>query len=479
MAASKLRESSAGRAQGTRTAEVMEAIRRKIASRALTNGERLPSIRSFAGSLHVSPSTVVEAYDRLAAEGVIRSRPGSGFYVRGAVPPLALAEAETPQERAIDPFWVSRQSLDAGAETLKPGCGWLPSDWMPNAAIRRAIRNLARTDDAILAGYGNTRGSLALRRLLVRQFAAEGIEAGADQILLTPSGTQAIDLICRHLLQPGDPVLVDDPCYFNFQALLRAHRVKIIGVPYTPTGPDTALFAEALATHRPRLYITNSALHNPTGATMSPQTAHRLLNSAAAHDLVIVEDDIFADFEPEPSPRLAALDGLSRVIRIGSFSKTLSASIRCGYIAACPDWIEALVNLQVATSFGGPSPVAAELVHGALSDGSYRKHLDSLRRRLSVMRREVGAKLAALGIRPWITPRGGFNLWCRLPDERDASEVARAALRGHVVLAPGNVFSVSQTAPDFMRFNVAQMLDTQVFAVLSQALAGEAGRRQA
>ncbi|SEE46430.1 DNA-binding transcriptional regulator, MocR family, contains an aminotransferase domain [Rhizobiales bacterium GAS188] len=458
----------------TRTGEVMDAIRRKMATRALTDGEKLPSIRSFAATMRVSPSTVVEAYDRLAAEGVIRSRPGSGFYVSGAMPSLALAEVEARHDRAIDPFWVSRQSLDAGAEMLKPGCGWLPSDWMPIAAIRRAIRSLARADDTVLADYGNTRGSLPLRRLLVRQFAGEGIDAGADQILLTSSGTQAIDLICRYLLQPGDTALVDDPCYFNFQALLRAHRVKVVGVPYTPTGPDPSLFAEVLAEHRPRLYITNSALHNPTGATISPRTAHRLLNAAAAHDLTIVEDDIFADFEPEPSPRLAALDGLSRVIRIGSFSKTLSASIRCGYIAARADWIEALVDLQVATSFGGPSPVAAELVSGTLSDGSYRKHLDALRRRLSKARREAGSKLATLGIRPWIMPRGGFYLWCRLPDGRDAADVARAALCENLVLAPGNVFSLSQSASEFMRFNVAQMVDPRVFAVLARALAGEA-----
>jgi DNA-binding transcriptional MocR family regulator len=168
--------------------------------------------------------------------------------------------------------------------------------------------------------------------------------------------------------------------------------------------------------------------------------------------------------------RLAALDGLSRVIRIGSFSKTLSASIRCGYIAARADWIEALIDFQVATSFGGPSPVAAELVTSALSDGSYRKHMDALRRRLSNARRDVRAKLAAFGVRPWITPRGGFYLWCRLPDGRDVAEVARAALGENLVLAPGNVFSHSQTASDFMRFNVAQMADPRAFDGLARAL---------
>ncbi len=455
----------------TRTGAVMDAIRRRMATRALAAGERLPSIRGFAATMGVSPSTVVEAYDRLAAEGAIRSRPGSGFYVSGALPPRALAEAGPRPDRAIDPLWVSRQSLDADAGTLKPGCGWLPSDWMPNAALRRALRGLARADDAVLADYGSTRGSPELRRLLARRLAEDGIEAGADQVLLTASGTQAVDLICRLLLRPGDAVLVDDPCYFNFRALLGAHGAEVVGVPYTATGPDPALFAERLAAHRPRFYITNSALHNPTGATMSPQTAHRLLSAAAAHDLTVVEDDIFADLEPDPSPRLAALDGLSRVIRIGSFSKTLSASVRCGYVAARADWIEALVDLQVATGFGGPSPVAAELVLATLRGGGYGKHLDALRRRLAKARREAAPKLATLGIRPWLMPRGGFYLWCRLPDGRDAAEVARAALREGVVLAPGDVFSPSQSAGDSMRFNVAQMADPRVYDVLARALA--------
>tara|TARA_R110002072_G_scaffold43746_3_gene122937 strand:- start:3586 stop:4971 length:1386 start_codon:yes stop_codon:yes gene_type:complete len=457
----------------SRTATVMEAIRRKMASRALSPGEKLPSIRRFATTMGVSPSTVVEAYDRLAAEGVIRSRPGSGFFVSGAAAPLTLAEVGPRLDQAIDPFWVSRQSLDAGPDMLKPGCGWLPSDWMPNAAMRRAIRGLARAEDAVLADYGGTRGALNLRRLLARQIADDGIAIGPDQILLTGSGTQAIDLICRFLLRPGDAVLVDDPCYFNFHALLRAHQAKIVGIPYTSSGPDTARFAEALAAHKPRLYITNSALHNPTGATISPQAAHRILKAAEAQDLIIVEDDIFAGFEPEPSPRLAALDGLDRVIRIGSFSKTLSASIRCGYIAAKPEWVEALVDLQVATAFGGPSPVASDLVFSALSDGSYRKHMEATRRRLARARRETAARLGKLGIEPWLMPRGGFYLWCRLPDRRDAADVARGALRDNVVLAPGNVFSASQSQPDFMRFNVSQMTDPRVYDVLARTVAGD------
>ncbi|MBN9281128.1 MAG: PLP-dependent aminotransferase family protein, partial [Hyphomicrobium denitrificans] len=323
---------------------------------------------------------------------------------------------------------------------------------------------------------GSTRGSPALRRHLLRRFAEEGIEARPEQLLLTMSGTHAVDLICRFLLKPGDTVLIDDPCYFNFQALLLAHQVRMAGVPYTRSGPDIAAFEAVLLAERPRLYITNSALHNPTGATLSAQVAYKLLRAAAIHDLTIIEDDIFSEFEPEPSPRLALLDGLDRVIRIGSFSKAVSASIRCGYIAARADWIEGLTDLQVATSLGGPSPVAAELIANVLVGGSYRKHMEELRLRLARGRRQVAMRLQSLDIQPWLMPRGGFYLWCRLPNDQDSADVARAALAENVVLAPGNVFSVSQTASAFMRFNVAQMSDPRTLAVLKRAICCTARR---
>ncbi|MBZ9856934.1 PLP-dependent aminotransferase family protein [Mesorhizobium sp. CA13] len=454
---------------GTLVEGIMSTIRQRIAARSLTPGAQLPSIRAFAKSMQVSKSTVVEAYERLAAEGAIRSRPGSGFYAAGSLAPLSLAEIGPRLDRAVDPLWVSRQSLEAGDDMLKPGCGWLPASWMPQAALRRALRTVARADDVALADYGTPLGLPPLRQLLARRMATHGIEASPEQIMLTESGTQAIDLLCRFLLEPGDTVLVDDPCYFNFHALLRAHQAKVVSVPYTPSGPDIDLFAQALAEHRPRLYITNSAIHNPTGAILSPVIAHRLLKLADQSDLTIVEDDIFADFEHAPAPRLAAFDGLERVVHIGSFSKTLSASIRCGFIAAPPDWMEGLADLKIATTFGG-GRLAAELVLSLLRDGSYRKHMDLLRARLSRAMGETGARLKEIGITPWIEQPAGLFLWCSLPDAVDAAEVARRALAANVVLAPGNAFSLSQSASRFLRFNVAQCEDERIFRTLEAAM---------
>ena len=344
-----------------RIAQVMAHVRTQIDTRAWVAGTRLPSVRAQAKHLQVSVSTVAEAYERLVAEGLILAKAGSGYYVLGTAAPLALMQTGSAQERAIDPLWISRQALDAEEQLLRPGCGWLPPQWLFEDGMRRALRALARDDAASLSEYGTPLGLPALRSLIARRLNSTGLEVSPEQIVLTESGTQAIDLICRFFLQAGDVVLVDDPCYFNFHALLKAHRVKVVSVAYTEHGPDLEAFQAVLSEHKPRLYITNSGIHNPTGASLSPVLAHRLLKLIDGSDMVVVEDDIYAEFELTPAARLSVFDGLERVIQIGSFSKTLSASVRVGYVVAKPEWVDGLVDLKIATSFAG-SRMAQTLV---------------------------------------------------------------------------------------------------------------------
>lgn len=455
--------------QLTRIEIVMADVKEKIATVVYMPGTRLPSVRAAANSYGFSPSTVVEAYERLQTEGIIYSRPGAGFYVAETTAPLSLTETGHNLDRAIDPLWVSRQSLEPSDNVLKPGCGWLPPDWLFVEGMRRGLRHAARGDATVISEYATPLGLPALRQLLARRMAGLGIDAQPSQVMLTESGTQAIDLILRFLLTAGDTVVVDDPCYFNFRALLRAHRVKVIGVPYTSSGPDVDAFAKILEEYKPRLYITNAAIHNPTGATLSHATAYQILQLAQTAGLYIIEDDIFADFEVKPAPRLAALDGLSRVFYIGSFSKTLSASLRCGYIAAPNEWVESLLDLKIATGFGG-GQLAAAVVLSALTDSGYRKHMSMIHTRLASARSQTLPRLAKLEIVPWLLPQAGMFLWCRLPDNNSATELANRCLSQGVVLAPGNAFSQSKNAENFMRFNVAQMSNSKVFEVLAESL---------
>lgn len=450
--------------------KVMTIIRDRIAAMSLAPGARLPSIRRLAETMNVSKSTVVEAYDRLVAEGIIQSRRGAGFYVsERARQPFKLAAMAPHKDRQIDPFWVMRQSLEADNKAYKPGCGWLPKEWLPIEGMRRALRMIARDESRDLASYGEPLGFRPLRNHLALKLSEQGINISGGEILLVDSGSHAIDLICRFLLQPGDTVLVDDPCYFNFQAALISHRAQVIGIPYTHSGPDLDAFAKAASEHAPKLYISNAGLHNPTGGTMTPATAHRLLKLAELHGITLVEDNIFGDFHPSPAPLLAELDGFDRVLHIGSFSKTLSASARVGYIATRRDWIDALTDIKLATTFAG-NTLSAQVVHLLLTDGTYRRHIDTMRTKLASAMTMTANRLKASGLELWTEPQAGMFLWAQLPEGMDSGQIARYALEKDVVLAPGDVFSPSRNANRYLRFNVAQSTEPYIFAVLSDAM---------
>ncbi|WP_182984559.1 aminotransferase-like domain-containing protein [Gluconacetobacter aggeris] len=445
----------------------MGLVRHRIERRLLTPGARLPSIRAMTDGAGVSKSTVVEAYDRLHAEGVIRSRPGAGFYVAAPLAPLSLDVPSSEPARMVDPVCMLRASLEQDPAALSPGCGWLPAAWMPEELVRRALRAVARdgAPDALF-DYDTPLGHAPIRAFVARRMAEQDVGVSPAQILTADSGSHALDLICRFLLRPGDTVMVDDPCYFNFLALLRAHQVRVVGVPYLADGPDIAAFARVAESGRPRLYITNSAIHNPTGAVLSPVVAHRVLRLAEAHDIIVVEDDIFADFEAAPAARLATFDGLERVVRIGSFSKTVSASFRCGYIAVRPDWVEGLVDLRVASGIAS-GRLAAGICHAVLTDSGYRRHVAQMRTRLDQCRVRVLDRLKRLGLTPVVEPASGPFVWCRLPAGLDATRVARGALAHGVILAPGNLFSANGTAADCLRFNVARMENEAVYRLLA------------
>ena len=153
------------------------------------------------------------------------------------------------------------------------------------------------------------------------------------------------------------------------------------------------------------------------------------------------------------------------MIQIGSFSKTLSASIRCGYIISNLNRIDQLIDLNIATHFSGGN-LNTEIIYQALMDSSYPKHLDWLRKTLIKQMNETIKKLALLDIHPWMVPKAGIFLWCKLPEHIDASVLSKLCLKQGLILAPGNSFSQSKDAHRFMRFNVAQCIDKRVFDVL-------------
>jgi DNA-binding transcriptional MocR family regulator len=238
----------------------------------------------------------------------------------------------------------------------------------------------------------------------------------------------------------------------------------------TPDGPDVAELERLFVEQRPRLYLTTGGLHNPTGTTPSAATVHRVLRLAEEHDVLILEDDTFADFEAEPSTRLAALDGLRRVVQVGSATKAVGAAMRCGYIAAREDWIGQLVDLKLATTMGN-SATGAHILHRVLTESGYRRHLDGLRRKLADAMGLTLQNLRRHGLSPWIEPRAGIYLWARLPEGVAAADIARHALARKVMFAPGPAFSASDGARGCLRFNVSRSSDPRIYEVLDEAIA--------
>ena len=446
----------------------MQVIRDQISTKNLLSGSRLPSVRQLATQLQYSASTVVEAYARLVAMDVVTARPGAGFYVSAEQALVPISDPIQAYDRSVDPLWIARESMQAKASVLKPGCGWLPDTWMPERSIRKALKIASRLETQVLTDYSTPQGHLGLRQLIARKKQSSDIHVNETQILLTDSGTQAIDLIFRLLLQPGDVIVIDDPCYFNFHSILKAHQLHAIAIPFTPDGPDLDHFAAALQ-FQPKLYLTNAGIHNPTGAILSSAVAYQVAKMAEQANMLIVEDDVFADFERAPAPKYAALVGLSQVLHIGSFSKTLSASIRCGYIIAQQASIQALIDLKIATSFSS-GQLNAEIIYHALTDSSYRRHIEWINIHLAASMNQSIQALAALDIRPWMIPKGGMFLWCELPQQINATELSKICLQHGVVLAPGDAFSQTHRVQNFLRFNVAQCNDKRIFDVLALAM---------
>ena len=449
--------------------QIVAAIRTRIDDRILHPGARLPPIRRFAEAHDVSRFTVVEAYDRLVALGHLQSRRGSGFYVANRASPARAMESGQAIERAIDAAWLMREMTVDDPARILAGSGNLPAAWLDEAGVLRALRGLSRRTDVRPVSYGSPQGYAPLRAHLQVRLAEIGIGATPEQIVLTYGVHQALDIVCRYFLKPGDCVLVDDPGYWNLFGNLRLYGVALVGVPRTPDGPDTQALEALLAHHQPRLFFTHSVLHNPTAGNLSPATAFRVLQLAEKHDFMIVEDDIYGDLAPDAATRLAGLDQLTRVIYTSSFSKTISGNLRVGFLACRPDLAHLFTDVKIVTMMSS-AEISEQLIHQLLTDGHYRKLVDRLKGRLADATDRALRMLERAGLQPDGEPKGGPFVWARAPGIADTAELARHAARNNIVLAPGNVFRPQSQPSNHLRFNVGFCADPRLERFLGETL---------
>ena len=444
--------------------QIVEGFRRLIEAGSLRAGTKMPSVRQFAAAHEVSVFTVVEAYDRLVAHGWLVSRPNQGFFVKSR--PAATPSSAAAASFSFDSMWYLRKIFENRRLQMKPGCGWLPHDWLFDEGLRRALRQIG-AEPFDLAGYGHPKGYPELRRLVSEQLAEHEIAAPPEQLLLTQGSSQALDLAARRLVRAGDAVLVDEPGYANMLFMLRLQGAHLVGVPRTPAGYDLAALEARIAQHAPRVFFTQPRLQSPTGSIATLAQLHRVLQLAEKHDITIVENDIYADLDSEPRASLASLDQLQRVVHISSFSKTISPNLRVGYLAAQADLIEDLGQLKMVAGLTS-SELNERLVLGALTDSRWRRHLKQLRERLAQAQHATAQRLADLGFELFAEPGCGMVLWARHPDIADSAELSNRAAESDIMLGPGHLFMPDLQPTAWMRFNVAFCNDERLFAFLEQ-----------
>ncbi len=454
--------------------QIVHAVAARIDDRLLRSGVRMPSIRQFADTHTVSRFTVVEAYDRLVANGYLESRRGSGFYVRERAPQLLDGGAVDPAEMApsqLDLVWLLRNMFRQLPPQKMPGSGLLPIEWLDAELVANGLRAVSRQNQNLLLQYGTPQGFLPLRQQLQLKLAALEIVATPEQIVTTSGVTQALDLVARHFIRPGDTVFVDDPAWFLMFGSFAALGAKVVGIPRQADGPDIGQLAELAALHRPKLFVINSVLHNPTSSSLSSAKAFQILKIAEQFDFHIVEDDIYCDMHPgsvvQPATRIAALDQLQRVIYLGGFSKTLAANLRVGFIAAAPDLARHLCDRKMLATLT-TTEIGERVVYKVLSEGHYRKHLDRLRSKLDRARERTLRQLERTGIGIAATAPAGMFVWA--DTGRNTNLLTEQAMAEGYLLAPGSLFSPHQLPSTHMRINVATMGEPGIWRFLETAM---------
>lgn len=470
----------------TLTQQLAERLAERIRTRLLPAGARLPSVRECARQQGVSPYTVVAAYDLLQAQGLVEARPQRGFFVRDIVQnPLQTQEIQAqiainegavnapvgipPGTRINATMLIRGMFVESVAGKPQPGAGVLPAEWLDAgflvAAMRKVTSGQALRES--LVRYGEPMGDSRLREALARRLQRIGIAAGTGQIITTLGATQALDIVSRALLQPGDPVMVEEPGWAVEYARLAAMGMRVLPVPRGPEGPDMAVMQRYCETMAPKLYVSVSVLHNPTGYSLSAASAHEVLQMAQRYGFYVVEDDSYCHIAPDHAPRVSVLDRLQRSIYISGFAKVLVPNWRLGYLAAPPELVERLLDTKLLSTLSTPTPMEQALAL-CMEQGQLRRHAERLRQHLAQARTRSVVLAQAAGCRFVAEPAGMFG-W--VDTGVDTEVLTQLLLDQGYMIAPGAMFHASRGSSTCMRINFATTQDAAFWRVFERVVA--------
>ncbi|POF38933.1 GntR family transcriptional regulator [Pseudomonas laurylsulfativorans] len=433
--------------------QIVDALTCWLQSSGVSPGTRLPSVRQIARINLLSQLSVVQACERLVTQGKLVSGHGAGYTVAD---PALITSAKH------EPAWFegAEPEHEPWSGELRLGCGGLPESWRETDDLIYAIRQVSRTDTASLFNYSTPLGLPALRQQILKRLRQLDIQAQDNRIMTTAGASQGLDLIVRTLFKAGDCVVVESPGYPVLFDLLRLHGIDMVEVPRTPRGPDVEVLESLLLKHRPQGLLINSFYHNPTGSNLAPVVARRVLQLAKTFGVQVIEDDVYADLRSGSGTRLAALD--DNVIYVGSYSKTLSSSLRVGFVVAGSAVITRLAEIKMITGMGA-SRFCESVLTCLLANGAYGKLVQRQRQRLSNDRLVVLQMLEDAEWEIFGKPAGGLFIWAR-SRMSDYDQVRTQARRLGVLLSSKTAFNSSGGASDWQRINVAYACDPRARA---------------
>lgn len=462
------------------TEQLSNRFAERIRTRLLAPGARLPSVRLCAQQQGVSASTVVAAYDQLLAQGLIEARRNRGFYVREVTAaPESITQKATDfvalpiphsgfqaQHVPVNATALIRGMFHGSSDKPQPGMGVFPPDWLETTFMPAAVRKVcsSRALQSLSLQYGEPAGDSGLRQALSQKLASLNVPASPGQIVTTVGATHALDIVSRTLLRAGDYVMVEEPGWAIEFARLTALGMRILPVPRRADGPDLEVMARYCALHNPKLFVSVSVFHNPTGFCLTPGSAHRVLQLANRHNFHIVEDDTYSHLAPEHATRLCALDGLQRTIYVSGFAKILAPGWRVGFLAAPPDLVERLIDTKLLATLTTPALLEKALAW-CIDQGQLRRHAERIRTRLDQARGR-SVKLALAHGCSFAAPPAGLFGWVDTGVDTDV--LAQRMLDEGYLLAPGALFHAERQPSTLMRINFATTQDATFWQAFSR-----------
>lgn len=432
--------------------QIVEQIKDRICDGRLPVGARLPTVRQLAAELGVTRLTVQNAYAELQNAGWIEATVGRGTFVSQKAQPASFGRGLTG---ALTPDAVIGEILQVhqvvGLRSLasaSPDPRLFPADdfWQGLASLQG--------DLGALSAYSSSQGDPQLRIEISADLRDRGLDVGPDEVLVIAGVTQGLALLSQTLAEPGDRVLVEQPTYLGLLHTLKVNGLEPVGVPMDEDGPMLDELERAIARQRPRFFYTVPTFQNPTGRCQSPARRRAIVELAAAHNLVVVEDDIYARlaYDNPPPPPLKTLDRTDNVVYVSSYSKVMMPGLRLGCLVAPPRLAERLLSRRRATDLCSP-PLLQRALAAFLHNGGLKRHL---RRVLPLYQERRNALVGALRRHmppsvAWTTPSGGFCAWVTMPNRHDFLDLEQAALRQGWAVTPGEVFLAEPQAQKSIR----------------------------